>query len=136
MIAEILTIGTAGENRVRYACIMAGIDHSAGHTGMGAVMGSKRLKAIAVDRGDDRPVLADSDRITAIAKQFHNNILEDPRMRAGLYSYGTLNILTGTMAAGTGHVPVKNFTTNEYDSPPEKLEKFSGPYIRDHFPRP
>jgi len=46
--AEILTIGTAGENRVRYACIMAGIDHSAGHTGMGAVMGSKLLKAISV----------------------------------------------------------------------------------------
>jgi aldehyde:ferredoxin oxidoreductase len=46
--AEILTIGTSGENRVRYACIMAGIDHSAGHTGMGAVMGSKKLKAICV----------------------------------------------------------------------------------------
>lgn len=46
--AEILTIGPAGENGVRYACIMAGIDHSAGHTGMGAVMGSKLLKAICV----------------------------------------------------------------------------------------
>ena len=46
--AEILVIGTAGENCVRYACIMAGIDHSAGHTGMGAVMGSKLLKAISV----------------------------------------------------------------------------------------
>jgi aldehyde:ferredoxin oxidoreductase len=50
---ETLTIGTAGENRVRYACIMAGIDHSAGHTGMGAVMGSKLLKAIGV-RGVSR----------------------------------------------------------------------------------
>jgi len=49
--AEILTIGTAGENRVRYACIMAGIDHSAGHTGMGAVMGSKLLKAVCVRGG-------------------------------------------------------------------------------------
>ena len=45
---EILSIGTAGENLVRYACIMAGIDHAAGHTGMGAVMGSKMLKAISV----------------------------------------------------------------------------------------
>ncbi len=56
--AEILTIGTAGENRVRYACIMAGIDHSAGHTGMGAVMGSKLLKAICVrgrSRGEKTP---------------------------------------------------------------------------------
>ncbi len=49
--AEVLSIGIAGENRVRYACIMAGIDHSAGHTGLGAVMGSKNLKAICVSRG-------------------------------------------------------------------------------------
>ena len=56
--AEILTIGVAGEKRVRYACIMAGIDHSAGHTGMGAVMGSKLLKAISVSsktRGEKTP---------------------------------------------------------------------------------
>jgi aldehyde:ferredoxin oxidoreductase len=46
--AEILVIGAAGEKLVRYACIMAGIDHSAGHTGMGAVMGSKKLKAVCV----------------------------------------------------------------------------------------
>lgn len=45
---EVLSIGRAGELMVRYACIMAGIDHAAGHTGLGAVMGSKRLKAIVV----------------------------------------------------------------------------------------
>jgi aldehyde:ferredoxin oxidoreductase len=136
---SVACIGVSGENLVKFAAITADKGHVASHNGPGAVMGSKRLKAIAVDRGDDRPVLVDSERITAIARQFHNNILEDPRMRAGLYSYGTLNILTGTMAAGTGHVPVKNFTTNVFDIPPDKLEKFSGPYIRDHFepkPRP
>ena len=45
---DIMAIGPAGENQVRYACIMLGIDHSAGRTGMGAVMGSKRLKAVVV----------------------------------------------------------------------------------------
>jgi aldehyde:ferredoxin oxidoreductase len=44
---DILTIGPAGENGVRFACIMAGWDHAAGRTGMGAVMGAKNLKAIA-----------------------------------------------------------------------------------------
>jgi aldehyde:ferredoxin oxidoreductase len=44
-----LVIGPAGENRVRFACIMAGADHAAGRTGMGAVMGAKRLKAIVFD---------------------------------------------------------------------------------------
>jgi aldehyde:ferredoxin oxidoreductase len=46
---EIMTIGIAGENLVPYACIMNGEDHAAGRTGIGAVMGSKNLKAIVVE---------------------------------------------------------------------------------------
>ena len=45
---QILTIGTAGENRVRYACISHDFGRQAGRTGVGAVMGSKNLKAVAV----------------------------------------------------------------------------------------
>ena len=48
----VMTIGPGGENLVPFACIMADRDHAAGRTGMGAVMGSKNLKAIAV-RGED-----------------------------------------------------------------------------------
>jgi aldehyde:ferredoxin oxidoreductase len=40
---DILTIGPAGENGVLYACIMAGWDHAAGRTGLGALMGAKNL---------------------------------------------------------------------------------------------
>jgi len=46
---EILSIGNAGENLVVYACIMLGDDHAAGRTGLGAVMGSKNLKAIVIE---------------------------------------------------------------------------------------
>lgn len=46
-----LVIGPAGENLARFACIMSGKDHAAGRTGMGAVMGSKNLKAIVVAKG-------------------------------------------------------------------------------------
>lgn len=46
-------IGLAGENRVRYAAIRTGLKSAAGRTGMGAVMGSKNLKAIAVRGTDD-----------------------------------------------------------------------------------
>jgi len=46
---EILSIGVAGEKLVPFACIMNGMDHAAGRTGMGAVMGSKNLKAILVE---------------------------------------------------------------------------------------
>lgn len=48
-LTEILSIGIGGENQVRYACIMHGEDHAAGRTGLGAVMGSKNLKAIVVE---------------------------------------------------------------------------------------
>jgi aldehyde:ferredoxin oxidoreductase len=46
--SRMMVIGPGGENGVRYACIMTGTRHAAGRTGMGAVMGSKNLKAIAV----------------------------------------------------------------------------------------
>ncbi len=48
---KILTIGPAGENKVSFSAIISEKDHAAGRTGMGAVMGSKRLKAIVVSRG-------------------------------------------------------------------------------------
>lgn len=48
---RILAIGPAGENTVRFAAIMTERDHAAGRTGMGAVMGSKHLKAIVISRG-------------------------------------------------------------------------------------
>jgi aldehyde:ferredoxin oxidoreductase len=48
--SRLMVIGPGGESGVRYACIMTGTRHAAGRTGMGAVMGSKNLKAIAVRR--------------------------------------------------------------------------------------
>jgi len=45
---DTLAIGPAGENGVLYACIMAGWDHAAGRTGMGAAMGGKNLKAMVI----------------------------------------------------------------------------------------
>ncbi|MDN5374989.1 MAG: aldehyde:ferredoxin oxidoreductase [Thermacetogenium sp.] len=47
-----LLIGPAGENLSALACIMTDVGHAAGRTGMGAVMGSKNLKAVAVRRTD------------------------------------------------------------------------------------
>ena len=49
-----LLIGPAGETRVRFAAIISGKDHAAGRTGMGAVLGSKNLKAIVVAKGNHK----------------------------------------------------------------------------------
>ncbi|MCD4741306.1 MAG: hypothetical protein K8R67_02320 [Desulfobacteraceae bacterium] len=48
---KLLTIGQGGESKIRFAAIMSGRDHAAGRTGMGSVMGSKNLKAIAIAKG-------------------------------------------------------------------------------------
>ncbi|MDM8556612.1 aldehyde ferredoxin oxidoreductase C-terminal domain-containing protein [Desulfococcaceae bacterium HSG7] len=51
---RILTIGPGGENNVRFAAIMSEKDHAAGRTGMGAVMGSKNLKAVVICKGNHK----------------------------------------------------------------------------------
>ena len=63
--ARILQIGPGGENLVRYACIINELKHANGRTGMGAVMGSKNLKAIAV-RGTDSVEVADRDGVREV----------------------------------------------------------------------
>ena len=52
---QVLSIGTAGESGAHFACIVTGKDHAAGRTGLGAVMGAKRLKAVAIEKGACRP---------------------------------------------------------------------------------
>jgi aldehyde:ferredoxin oxidoreductase len=66
--ARVACIGPAGENLVRYAAIMNADARAAGRTGMGAVMGSKRLKAIAI-RGAGSVPLADKERFNHAARR-------------------------------------------------------------------
>ena len=56
--SRVLTIGPGGENLVRFAAVISERDHAAGRTGMGAVMGSKHLKAIVVSKGDHQHLKA------------------------------------------------------------------------------
>jgi len=71
---RILTIGPAGENRVRFAAILSGKDHAAGRTGMGAVMGSKNLKAIVIAKGAHRHFPADTPQKKAAVKTYTSAI--------------------------------------------------------------
>jgi aldehyde:ferredoxin oxidoreductase len=57
---DILTIGPAGESGVAYACIMAGWDHAAGRTGLGALMGAKNLKAIVFQAKPKKEKMTDA----------------------------------------------------------------------------
>jgi len=71
--ARVASIGPAGENMVRYACIANELRHINGRTGLGAVMGSKKIKAIAV-KGSLSLDIADQAAFDEI-KQWHNQYL-------------------------------------------------------------
>jgi len=96
---QVALIGLAGENMVRFACIMNGLHDAAGRGGLGAVMGSKNLKAVAV-RGRRLPKIADSELIKEIRK-----VLSQPHR---LSSMGTGSGEV-EMFEKTGNLPIRNF---------------------------
>lgn len=123
--SSVYAIGPAGENLVRFACIAGDHGHVAAHNGMGAVMGSKRLKAIVAERpkGTTVPV-ADADRLATAAKGIYDLCRE---VRPTLGAAGTVG--SYPMMHRTGQLPVKNYTTNVFSG----LENFSVDIIRGRF---
>ena len=100
---RVAQIGPAGENLVRFACIANDLNEVAGRTGMGAVMGSKRLKAIAV-RGRSPVKIADQPGLTAIAKWVSSTM--DEKHRA-FHEFGTGAAMQGKSLEGG--MPVLNY---------------------------
>ena len=107
---EVLQIGPAGEKGVRFAGIFSMSNRANGRTGMGAVMGSKNLKAVAV-RGKKRPVPADKAALIKLAKWGADN-LEDSDI-AGLAKYGTAETTGANQTSGT--LPTYNFNSGVFD---------------------
>jgi aldehyde:ferredoxin oxidoreductase len=104
-----LCIGVAGENLVRFANIMTGVKNAAGRTGMGAVMGSKNLKAIAVRGTQDLEI-----RFPEKALEYNAALLEhisSTKFAQIMQKWGTMFIygITNT----TGLVRVRNFQLNQ-----------------------
>jgi aldehyde:ferredoxin oxidoreductase len=95
-------IGPAGERLVRYACIMNGLYDAAGRGGLGAVMGSKNLKAIAV-RGHKSPVISDRAGVRELRDWFLANM----NLVKNFHEYGTGGAMEEFEA--TGNLPVHNF---------------------------
>jgi aldehyde:ferredoxin oxidoreductase len=96
-------IGPGGENLVRYACIANDVTHFAGRTGLGAVMGSKKLKGIAV-RGMTPPEAADKAKIVELARWMGKNFKEKA---SGHYRIGTGS--TMVQHESCGNLPIRNF---------------------------
>jgi aldehyde:ferredoxin oxidoreductase len=72
---ESLCIGPAGENQIRFACVMTGVKNAAARGGLGAVMGSKNLKAVVAAGGDGLDI-ADPDGLLELSRQLKDYLIE------------------------------------------------------------
>ncbi len=107
---KIASIGPAGENLVRYASIISELDHAAGRCGMGAIMGSKKLKAIAV-QGTDKTPVHDKDALMEAVKKIRSIVKESPLANV-MKDTGTLAHMDNFISMGD--IPIKNYTMSRW----------------------
>jgi len=124
--AKVACIGPAGENLVKFACIMNEYNRAAGRSGVGAVMGSKNLKAIAV-RGTRGIQIADKEGFMDAIVDTRAKLKAHPVTGAGLAAYGT-NVLVNILNEHGG-LPVKNFSEAAVYP---NAEKISGEHQAEH----
>lgn len=124
---SVAAIGPAGENLVRYACILVDNSRAAGRTGMGAVMGSKNLKAIAVAK--EEKFTPEPKNIEEYRKAM-NDLLN--RFKESLMGKMLKEVGTGGYVESSemfGDLPVRYFTKGVFG----KAEKISSNYIVEKY---
>lgn len=104
--SRILTIGPAGEKLSNIAAIMNDYDRAAGRSGVGAVMGSKNLKAITV-KGSSKPMVANEEDLKAVVKDCMAKIKAHGVTGQGLPTYGTAVLVN--VINENGVFPTNNF---------------------------
>lgn len=105
---RIALIGPAGEKLVKDACILNDLKHANGRTGLGAVMGSKHLKAIAV-RGKNRMTVANDGDVKMLVRKL-KDAYEEPYFSLG--NLGTSRITT--ILSEQGILPTHNFREGSF----------------------
>ncbi|WP_202319085.1 aldehyde ferredoxin oxidoreductase family protein [Archaeoglobus neptunius] len=116
---SVACIGPAGENLVHFACIINEEHRAAGRTGVGAVMGSKKLKAIVV-KGDRKPEIAEPDEFKKASREAMDKIKKNPITGEGLPKYGTAVLVNVINNAGA--LPFKNWQEAYH----ERADEISG----------
>ncbi len=108
---QIMTIGPAGENLVLFSCITHDFGRQAGRVGIGAVLGSKNIKAVAVKGTGSIPVL-DPQVLLNEGKKAYQAIRQKPGFK-GWTPEGTAGITDWLNKVGA--IPTKNFSTSSWD---------------------
>ena len=118
-------IGQAGENLVRFAAIINDYDRAAARSGIGAVAGSKQLKAVAVRGGQDIPI-AKPDRYLEVIEKLHEKMLASP-FTASRAMYGTTNLVE--LMQEIGRLPSYNMRSGVF----AEYQKISGEAIKQKY---
>lgn len=124
--SKVACIGPAGEKLVLFATVMNEKDRAAGRSGLGAVMGSKNLKAVVV-KGTKSIGVANKAEFMKSVLDARNKLKENPVTGAGLGAYGTqilVNILNESHA-----LPTNNWQTSYF----EDAEKISGEFLAENY---
>ncbi|MEM2896972.1 MAG: aldehyde ferredoxin oxidoreductase N-terminal domain-containing protein [Candidatus Bathyarchaeia archaeon] len=122
---RIASIGPAGENLARFAAILNDRDRCAARAGMGAVMGSKRLKAIAI-RGSKDLEIADLKAYEKLMDELEKKMLTHP-FTENRAKYGTTNLIE--LMQEIGRLPSYNMREGVFD----EYEKIGGEIIRQKY---
>ncbi|MFW9845919.1 MAG: aldehyde ferredoxin oxidoreductase family protein [Candidatus Thorarchaeota archaeon] len=124
--AGVARIGIAGENLVKFAGVIVDHYRAAGRTGMGALMGSKNLKAIVVDGKDRKIPVADSEGLIEYAKIMNEDKKDDPtfKMYTDLGTAGYVDMASMMY----GSLPAGYYTVSDFDS-----YNLSGTSVRESF---
>lgn len=115
----ILYVGPAGENKVRTAVVAAKWTHAAGYGGYGAVMGSKKLKAIAVKGSGPLPEVADMEKVKELTQTVCNDVYEGELWRRWGTGSGGYEV-----GAKTSSEPVRNWQEEWHDEKSFGVDQF------------
>ena len=124
--AKVACIGPAGENLVHFACIVNDKHRAAGRSGVGMVMGSKNLKAIAV-RGTGGVGVADAEAFREASRECYKMLRQHPVTGQGLPALGTpvlVNVINQS-----GAMPTRNSQSSSF----ERAEEISGERLAQTF---
>lgn len=124
--ARILSIGPAGERQSLLASIMNDIHRAAARSGVGAVMGSKNLKAITV-RGTQKPPIADPEKLKEANLSALKKIRENGVTSAGLPTYGSAVLVN--IINENGMMPTNNFQESQF----KDAEMISGEWMTEKY---
>lgn len=124
--AKVACIGPAGERQVKIASIMNDKHRAAGRSGVGAVMGSKNLKAVVV-RGSKKISIAEPDQMKDLRRLILAEVNQDVKKGSSLRDYGTAYVPAITNEIGI--LPTRNFQSGVF----EGVEGITGEVLKKNY---